>query len=132
MQQLQKKRSAALFAVIRLRTVLLLLSVVAAAIAVPLYAVWRQVYITTTSIACRELNDSLSVLNREIQRQRLISERLSDNGRIETIARSSLGLEYPSSERIMIVSPAAPVRRPSIFDNEFFAILKRSITRDKS
>jgi cell division protein FtsL len=130
--QIRKKRPSALFAVIRLRTVIILLCVIAAAIAVPLYAVWRQVFITTTSIACRQLNDSLAVLNREIQRQRLISERLSDNNRIETIARASLGLEYPSSERIRIVSPAAPVRRPSIFDNEFFAILKRSISRDKS
>jgi hypothetical protein len=50
--------------------------------------------------------DTVSTLNRQIATLQLLRDRLSSNERIERVARTLLGLDYPSSDRIAII----PVR----------------------
>jgi cell division protein FtsL len=76
---------------------------VTALIALPLLVVWKQAFISGASIRIEQMNDTLSSMNREIAALRLRRDRLSTNERIESIAQSSLNLEYPASDRITFV-----------------------------
>lgn len=69
----------------------------------PLLLVWKQVCINSLSLKMEHTSDTLAVYAREMAALRLKAEYLSSNGRIERIARSSLGMEYPTSEQIVIV-----------------------------
>jgi cell division protein FtsL len=125
-------QAAGPFVLVRLRTMVLIVMLIGAGIALPLFAVWRQVYVRSSALACKGLTESLATKNREIQRLKIVSRGLSDVGRIEMVARTSLHLEYPQSKNIVIVSPRSVIKqRQSLFDNEFFAILRRSLLKDK-
>lgn len=105
---------------------------IAAFTAVPLLVVWKQVYINNVSIRYTALCDSLVVLNKEATSLKLISERQWATERIESIARNRLGLEYTTSDQIVIVNPDAnPQVQPAIGGSGFFAVLKKSIFPDK-
>ena len=96
----QASRSAPL---VRLRFMAAGLTAVCLLIAGPLLLVWKQAYIASTSMRLEAMADTLSALNREIARLRFVCDRLSSNERIEKVARTVLRLEYPSSDRIVIV-----------------------------
>jgi cell division protein FtsL len=72
-------------------------------IAGPLLLVWKQAYIASTSMRIEAMTDTLSALNREIATLQFLRDRLSSNERIERVARAMLKLDYPSSDRIMII-----------------------------
>jgi hypothetical protein len=76
---------------------------IALLLAGPLLLVWKQAYIRGSSVRLEAMTDTLSLLDREIAHLRLKSERLSSVERIEAFAQTSLGLEYPSSDRLVIV-----------------------------
>jgi cell division protein FtsL len=72
-------------------------------IAGPLLVVTKQAYITDVSMRMNKLSDSLRVLHKEITSLQLTCEHLSANERIESFARTSIGLEYPAVNQIVIV-----------------------------
>lgn len=94
-------------ALVRVRFMAVILAIVTLGIAVPLALVWKQAYIASASIRIETMTDTVSALNRKIATLQLLRDRLSSNERIEKVARARLGLEYPSSDRIVII----PVNR---------------------
>jgi cell division protein FtsL len=117
----------------KLRTLSLALVVLAGIIALPLLAVWKQVYITRASIEQDMLSDSLAVLRTEAVRLRMEAGRLASVERIERIAREQLRLDYPPSDRIVIVRPekerpVEPIVRKN--DSEFMTALRKSLGRE--
>jgi cell division protein FtsL len=97
----------------------------------PLSLVWKQVYITKTSMDHDSLRDSLAVLNKEIAALNIKVEYLSRTERIETIARESLRLDYPLSKEIVVVRPKKKSHRTFILDSSFWAVIKKSLTPEK-
>lgn len=104
---------------------------VAIVIIFPLSLVWKQVYITNTSLHRHALKDSLAVLQKEVTALNIKFEQLSSTRRIESIARESLELDYPLSKEIVVVRPKKQKEKGFILDSPFWAILKRSITPGK-
>lgn len=111
--------------VVRLR----LMSVVTAALVVlvfgPLAMVWKQAYLSSASIRRERCADTLSFLNKEIAALRLERERLAGNDRIEKFARSVLLLDYPLSDRIVIV-PIDEKPRKTLFAGAAAPLLARA------
>jgi cell division protein FtsL len=105
---------------------------VALLIAGPMLVVWKQVYINAASMKLEAMNDSLTQMQREIATLRLSCERLSATGRIESFARSVLQLDYPVSSQIEIVRTAAPQRGFMHGAFDFMALLKKTVSKDKS
>ena len=97
----------------------------------PLSLVWKQVYITKASIKYDSLRDSLTVLNKEIAALNIMVEQLSRTERIETIARESLGLDYPLSKEIVVVHPKEESQKSFILDSSFWAVIKKSLIPEK-
>jgi cell division protein FtsL len=91
---------------VRLRFMAAVIAAVTVGIAGPLILVWKQAYIASTSVRLEKMADTVSTLNRQIATLQLLRDRLSSNERIERVARTLLGLDYPSSDRIAII----PVR----------------------
>ncbi|MBN1758236.1 MAG: cell division protein FtsL [Chitinispirillaceae bacterium] len=89
--------------IFRFRSMLLGISLLAVLISGPLLLVWKQVCINSLSLKMEYTNDTLAMCNKKIDSLRLKCEYLSSNERIERIARSSLGLDYPTPEQIVIV-----------------------------
>lgn len=115
---------------VRLRYIAAAVGCIAVLILAPLFTVWKQVYIRDKSLRKQVLTDSLNVCSREVARLEILVERLASTERIERIARDTLNMEYPSSERIVIVQPAQEPDRPSVFAQlRFMAILRRSFTQ---
>jgi cell division protein FtsL len=94
--------------IIRVRFMATGLAVVAFCITGPLLLVWKQAYIARTSMRLEKMADTLSSLNKEIVTLRFMRDRLSCNERIEKAARTLLRLEYPSSDRIVLVPVECP------------------------
>ncbi|MBN2188404.1 MAG: cell division protein FtsL [Chitinispirillaceae bacterium] len=92
--------------VVRVRFMAAVIAAVVVGIAGPLVLVWKQAYIASASVRLEEMTDTVSALNRRIATLQLLRDRLSSNERIERVARTLLGLDYPSSNRIAII----PVR----------------------
>lgn len=88
---------------IRLRFMVIGLVLLILVIAGPLLVVTKQVYITDVSMRMNRLSDSLRVLHKEISTLQLTCEHLSANERIESFARTSIGLEYPTVNQMVIV-----------------------------
>ncbi|MBN2038237.1 MAG: cell division protein FtsL [Chitinispirillaceae bacterium] len=99
----RKRKSAPRVPLVRVRSMAVVLALIAAFIAVPLLLVWKQAFITSSSMKLEKMSDTLSVMNKKIATLKLTSDRLSANDRIESIAREALGLEFPSSDRIAIL-----------------------------
>lgn len=119
--------------IIRLRSMLLGVSLLALLITGPLLVVWKQVYITGTSLCMEKITDSLVVLTKEITRLRLQGERLASTERIERIARQACSLDYPFSDQIVIITlPNKKKTMPSALPREFMAFLKRSLFGDRT
>ena len=100
-------------------------------VAAPLGIVWKQVYITQTSVRKDRLSDSLLILGKQATQLRLYVEKLSSTPRIESIARQSLGLEYPTANQIVIIKQPQNRPQPSAAEGNYIAILRRSIARER-
>lgn len=98
---------------------------------VPLSMVWKQVYITDISKQHHALKKSLSVLQKEVTALTFTAENLAGTRRIESIARESLGLEYPLSKEIVVVRPEKKKEKASLLNSPFWTVLKKSITPEK-
>ncbi len=106
-------------------------ALIALLIAGPLGIVWKQVYITQTSVRQNRLADSLALLSKQVAQLRLSVEKLSSTSRIESIARQCLSLDYPSAGQIVIMNQGFRKDTATVARNNYIAILKRSITRGK-
>jgi cell division protein FtsL len=105
-------RQARFAPIVRLRFMATGLLVLSLCIAGPLLLVWKQAYIAGASIRIETMADTISALNREIATLRFTRDRLSTNERIEKAARTLLQLEYPSSDRIVLLQvDDAPAKR---------------------
>jgi len=120
----QRKSSAP---VLRFRIIGIAVMVVCAAILLPLFSVWKQVYLRETSIRKEILSDSLSHCQEELTRLTLVEQKLSSVDRIEKIAREKLGLDYAHSEQIEIISLAEVKPRFSFAELPLVMTLKKSI-----
>ncbi|MBD3346991.1 MAG: hypothetical protein GF401_18205 [Chitinivibrionales bacterium] len=126
-QNTQKKE-----VVIRFRHVLAAITLVAASVLLPLFIVWKQVYITEASMKSKVYADSLVVLKQETERLRLTCENLVQSERIEKIAVNHLDLHYPPSNRITIIEPeGTPPKKSFMGGWEFFALIRKSLSQDK-
>lgn len=126
------KKNTGTIPIFRLRSMVLGIAIVSALITGPLLMVWKQVYITSTSLKIDHMNDSLNVYAKKITRLRLKAERLSATERIERIARTSLGLEYPVSEQIVIVKiPDNRMAKIGGWSQELLAFIKKSLLGDQ-
>jgi len=118
--------------IMRFRSMLLGITIIAGLIAGPLLMVWKQVYITSTSVRMERMTDSLSVFTKEIATLRLKCERLSSNERIEKIARKKLHLEYPTSQQIVIIKVPEKERIFSAsWPQELLAFFRKSLLKDR-
>lgn len=128
----KKRNNTGTSPIFRLRSMVLGVAIVSALITGPLLMVWKQVYITSTSLKLEQMNDSLSVYAKEIAQLQLKAERLSANERIERIARTSLGLEYPVSGQIVIVKiPESRMAKIGGWSQDLLAFIKKSFLGDQ-
>ena len=98
--------------VLKVRLLIVVLGIVALLFAGPFSAVWKQVYFNKSSITLEKMADSLSSMDRRIGTMRLACERLSASDRIEKFARTNLGLDYPTPDRMVIVRTTKAVTSP--------------------
>jgi cell division protein FtsL len=88
---------------LRVRPMLLWVTLVLLLISGPLVLVWKQVYISTASLDMDAKRKSLISLQKEIETLKLSSNRLSATERIEGIARNNLGLDYPATSQVYVI-----------------------------
>lgn len=100
--------------VVRVRLMVTGMAALVALFGGPMLLVWKQVYIADVSMRIEALTDTLSAQNHQIAALRLVCDRMSSNARIESFARSVLKLDYPSSDRIVIVAVEAPPKKRSV------------------
>ena len=114
---------------VKVRHILLMGLMMTVVVTLPLVLVWKEAYRTEISVKHKECTDSLQVLRREAARLALVADSLSDVRRIERIARTALGLEYPESDRTAVVGPPprGGLHRRALMGLEFFAILRKSL-----
>jgi cell division protein FtsL len=123
-----KTGSGAAQPVLRLRSVLIGMGVLAVCTAGPLVLVWTQSYINQVSLRLESKNEALAVVNKEITALELDRGRLLATARIERIAKSR-GLEYPTSGQIEVWE----VKVPLSGECGLFAYLKQTfLGGDKS
>ncbi|MFP4416813.1 MAG: cell division protein FtsL [Chitinivibrionales bacterium] len=114
------------------RMLLICIAVLALVVSLPLFTVWKQVYITNTALRNQHIADSLRVLNREALRLRLAAQKLSSTRRIEHIAQKQLSLRYPSSREIIIIRPDKENKLVfSMPKWRILAVLRKSLTQEK-
>lgn len=98
----------------------------------PMFMVWKQSYITNVSIRESALADSLMVLTKEAATLRLYNEKLAGTQRIESIARASMGLDYPTSEQIVVVREGKKgARRVESGGAGIMAIFRKTFSRER-
>jgi cell division protein FtsL len=125
---MKKKAVVVAAPIIKFRSLLFGIIIVAVVISGPLLLVYKQVYITSTSKTIEKTNDSLLQNNRMLAELQLRCERLASNDRIERIARKSLDLEYPGAEQIVIVKVPRSERILSrTWPQDLAAFIKRSL-----
>jgi len=95
----------------------------------PMFMVWKQIYITNVSIRESALSDSLIVLTKEAATLRLYNEKLCSTQRIESIARKAIGLEYPTSEQIVLIRESKRGGQGATGGSGFLALLLRTFSR---
>ncbi|NLG18329.1 MAG: hypothetical protein GX556_13435 [Fibrobacter sp.] len=129
----KRRDEAALKPIIRFRSMLLGVGLLAVLISGPLLAVWKQVYINNASLRMNSMADSLAVLKREEATLQLIVQRYSSTARIEQFAREALSLEYPVSKQIMIVRTQGKEGSLKFIysPKELIAFLKKTFYGDK-
>lgn len=89
---------------VKVRQMVIVITGIAALLIVPLLLVWKQTYIRGSSVRLETMADTLSMLDKELSMLQFKAGRLSSIERIEAFAKTSLDLDYPSSDRMVIVS----------------------------
>ena len=114
---------------VRLRHFVFFVALLMAVCSVPLGIVWKLVYFSGASLRQSVLNERRAVLQKEKVRLSLVVERLSASSRIESIARRDLGLEYPTSDQIVVIR----IENTAVtgVEPEFIAIVKNSLAGNK-
>jgi len=107
--------------VVRFRSVLIGICVLAVCMVGPLVLVWTQSYINQVSLRLESKNKTLAALNSEITVLSLDCGRLSEPARIERIARSR-GLERPTLDQIEVWE----VKIPRSGEGGLFAYLRQT------
>jgi cell division protein FtsL len=125
-----RTRPAAAAPVLKLRQLVTGILFVVILIIWPMFMVWKQIYITNVSIKESALADSLLVLSREAASLRVYNEKLASTQRIESIARTAIGLDYPTSAQIVVIRENRKDARPAV-GNGFLAILRRTFSRER-
>ena len=126
------KKAEAGSPVVRLRYTGMVVGLVALMVSWPLFSVWRQVFTHDMYIRKEVLTDSLRTQGGEIAQLRILSRKFSANERVEQFARYHLAMDYPSPEQIVIVSaPGKKQPVKSTHEWEFFAVLRRSLERER-
>jgi cell division protein FtsL len=131
MNKKNKGNSKAQAPLLRVRHLVGIAVAITLMVAVPLGIVWKQVYITQTSVRHDRLSDSLAILGKQMAQLRLNVEKLSSTSRIESIAREGLGLDYPTANQIVIIKQRQNKPQSSAAEGNYIAILRRSITRER-
>lgn len=125
---MRKKSNASVAPIIRIRSMLAGVVILGMVIAGPLLLVWKQVYISSASRQIDTLSDSLRVLTKEVTTLKLRRDRLASSDRIEEIAKNDLGLEYPSSDQIVVIKvPKNSFVLEDDWPKELAAFIKRSL-----
>jgi cell division protein FtsL len=101
-------------------------------ITMPMFMVWKQIKVTNIAVRESALSDTLSVLSKEIASLRLYNEHLASTERIETIMRANRGLDYPSSQQIVVVREGNSASVAASSHSNFMAILKKTFTRERT
>ena len=118
------------------RYVLAGIVIIAGVVLSPLLTVWKQAYIVGASLNQKELADSCAIITQRVAELRMTVQQLSTNERIERLAGEWLQLQYPPSDKIVLVYPDRQSGRhvfADLVENwKFFAVLKRSIAQGRS
>ena len=128
-----RKESTA--ALVRFRHIVVAALVLSVAVLGPLFTVWKQVYMREICIRREILGDSLAVLEGDLVRLARSSKQLGQIERIERIARSRLGLVYPSSGQIVIVTAQQQQKARAASRGggwNILAIIRRSLSGEQS
>lgn len=128
-----RKRS---LVVIKFSFLLKMAGVIAIFVSLPLSIVYKERYITDQYLKNSRLYDTLVVKTKEIEKLRLVCERISSKERIEKIAKNKLKLDYPSIEQIVIVKIPKEKEIENKNEkwwlgNELVCFLKKSILKDR-
>jgi cell division protein FtsL len=98
----------------------------------PMFMVWKQIYITNVSIRESALVDTLVVLTKEAATLRLYNEKLAGTQRIESIARAAMGLDYPTSDQIVVVRESKKgARQSNTGGGSIMAIFRKTFSRER-
>lgn len=104
---------------------------IAALVLFPLSLVWKQVYITNTSMEHKASKDSLVQLQKELTALTLKAERLSRSERIESIVREARCMDYPLSKDIVIVRPKEKDGKRNRIHSPFWTAVRKSLLTEK-
>ena len=113
--------------IVRLRDIIAGIFIVFIFISWPLFMVFKQALITNLSLKESYLNDSIYVLNKKYAELKIYNEKLVSNSRIETIAKNSLQLDYPSPDQIVIIKEYQNKKNKG--DLNIFATVKKQFSR---
>ncbi|MBN1602262.1 MAG: cell division protein FtsL [Chitinispirillaceae bacterium] len=118
---------------VRVRPMLLWITLVIIMISGPLALVWKQVHISSTSLRMDENRKLLDSLQKEMTTLRFTSNKLSSTERIERIARKSLGLEYPATSQIYVIHiPSGQKGTVLSRTQDIVAFLRKVISGERS
>ncbi|MDD5676329.1 MAG: hypothetical protein PHC61_19305 [Chitinivibrionales bacterium] len=106
------------------RILAIIVAVLGTVMALPLFIVWKQVFVTECALRTQALSDSCAAARGEIIRLQYAVETLSRTERIETIARER-GLQYPAASHIVFVNQAPPPKNKEPNNVEAFLVLVR-------
>jgi len=102
------------------------------AVIIPLILVWKQAAITSVSLNTSSLQDSITILNKEVAKLSIKIEQLSAPDRIESIAKEEIGLNYPQSKEIIVMdSEERGIKITFLSQSRFWTILKKSFNAGK-
>jgi cell division protein FtsL len=95
---------------IKFRHILLVLGCIALVAVIPLFEVWKQAYLTRASVTHTRLQQRIRDLEATYEGLSLAMQKYGNRNRIEKIARQHCDMRYPSSERIIVISPSSHTR----------------------
>jgi cell division protein FtsL len=118
---------------LRLRPMLLWVTLVLVLISGPMLLVWKQVFISSASLDMDAKRKTIVSLQKEIATLRLSSNRLSSTERIESIARNNLGLDYPATSQVYVIHiPREQKGSVLIKTQDIVAFLRKVISGERS
>ena len=98
-----KKTEQKLQPVMKVRLMIIAIAAVSLLTAGPLLSVWKQVYVKDSAVQREHMIDSLRVLSKRVESLQTKVSKLSEDTRIELLAKETFGLQYPSADQIQII-----------------------------